>query len=174
MSNRSVNYDNRFDTNSFKALVTTALGFPISAYRVCLYVNHSQFLLQGHILYPFLTFRDARRDQHISAIGCRNQTQALGLPYIRIFRGHSSCAAVEEYLVLLGLTQEEHVAESAVPRSSYRDAQCTLEQMGVFAPHHVAEWIIAEIALPILQLAVAHENMVVVIGLEEGRAGDCG
>ena len=45
------------------------------------------------------------------------------------------------------------------------------EQVGVFAAHHVAERVVAQVAFPVLELAVAHEDMVVVAGLEEGRAG---
>ena len=77
---------------------------------------------------------------------------------------------MEQHLLFLRLTKEEQIAEGTVARAANGDAQRALKQIGIFAPHHVAQRIIAEIALPIVQLSVAHEDVVVVVGLEERTA----
>ena len=60
-------------------------------------------------------------------------------------------------------------SKGTIAHSVYGDAQGSLEKVGIFAPHHVAIRIVAKVALPIGQLSFAHQDMVVVVGLEEGR-----
>lgn len=72
-------------------------------------------------------------------------------------------------MALLWLTKEKHIAEGAVARATNGDAQRPLKQIGIFVPHHVAQRIIAQIALPVVQLSVTHEDVVVVIGFKERR-----
>jgi len=154
-------------------LKAAALGFPILANRVGLHMNQPKLLFQCHVLDSLLTLRHARSDQHISAIGCGYQPLALCLPVFSILCGYAIGIAVEEHLVLLRLTEEEHITEGTIARATNSDTQGALKQIGIFTPHHVAERIIAEVAFPIIQLAVAHEDVVVIIGFEERRPGLC-
>ena len=95
---------------------------------------------------------------------------ALGSPYIGLFGGYAVGVAVEEHLVLLWLAQQEHIAEGAVADAVDGDAEAALKQVGIFAAHHEAAGVVAQVALPVLQLPVAHEDVVVVVGFEEGWA----
>ncbi len=140
-----------------------ALGLPVSADGRGLQVYQSQSLLESHVFDALLAFRDARRDEHVATIGCRKKPLALSPPEVGVFRRDAVGTAMEEHLVLLGLSQEEQVAKGAVAHAADGEAQGALEQVGVFAPHHVAERVVAEVALPVLQLAVAHEDVVVVV-----------
>ena len=152
---------------SFEA---TALGFPVLANGVSLYMNHSQLLFHGHFLDSLLTFRDSWGDQHVPAIGISNQSLLFSYPVIGILCGYAIRSAVEEYLMLLGLTKEEHVAEGTITRIANGDTQCALEQVRKLPSHHVAERIVAEVSFPIVQLPVAHKDVVVVVGFKKRGA----
>ena len=52
------------------SLEAATLRFPISANRGDLQMDQSELLFQSDIFDTFLTFRDTRSDQHISAVGC--------------------------------------------------------------------------------------------------------
>ena len=84
--------------------IISALGLPIPADGVGLHMNQPQPLFQRHILDPLLTFRDAWGDQHVSTVGCRNQSLLFFLPEFCVFGRYAFCATMEEHLVFLGLT----------------------------------------------------------------------
>ena len=99
--------------------------------------------------------------------GNRNQAPAFGLPKIGIFCRYAIRASVEEHLVLFRLPKEKHIPECAVSYAADSDTQGTLEQIGIFALHHVTAWVITKVPLPILHLTVAHKDMVIIIRFEE-------
>lgn len=148
-----------------------AFGLPISANGSGLQVYESQFLLQSHVLDTFLALGDAWCHQHIAAVGGSEQTLAFCLPKASVLRRNAVGAAMEKDLMLLWLAQEKHVAKGTVAHAADGDAQGTLEKVGIFASHHEAKRVVAEVTLPVLELTVAHEDVIVVVRLEEGRAG---
>ena len=151
----------------FKA---AALGCPILPNGVSLYMYQAQPLFQGHLFGALLAFRDAWGHQHVAAIGGSHQPLLFCCPVFSVLGAFAIGVAVEEDLVLLRLSKQEHIAKGTVACAANGDAQGTPEKIGVFAPHHVAERIVTEIALPVIQLAIAHEDVVVVIRFEEGTA----
>ena len=58
-----------------------------------------------------------------------------------------------------------------VADAANNNTESSAKQVWIFDTHHEAAWIVTEIAFPVLQLSVAHEDVVVIVGLEEGRAG---
>ena len=151
-------------------LEAAALGLPVRAYGLGLHVDEAETARQGHLLDALLALRDAGRHQHVATLGGRDQAFALGCPDVGLFGAHAVGVAMEEDLVLLGLTQQEHIAEGAIADALDDDAKRALEQARILAAHQEAAGIVAEVALPVLQLPVAHEDVVVVVGLEERRA----
>lgn len=85
-------------------LKPTALWLPVSPDGVDLQVNQSQPLFKRHVLYPLLTFGDARSYQHVPASCRRQQSLTFRTPERGVFGGHTIRATMKEHPVFFGLS----------------------------------------------------------------------
>ena len=94
----------------------------------------------------------------------------LCLPKTGLFGGYAICAAMKENLMLFWLAKQKQITEGAIAHAINDNAERALKQVGIFTAHHEATGVVAKVVLPILQLSVAHKDMVVVVGFKEGGA----
>ena len=176
-----------------------ALAFGLFGDGFLLEMDEGEAAVDGDVLHVALARGDAGSDEDGVVLGSLDPGLAIALPRLgvdvtnlgahigRIREGGvairvalvegelpHACHTMAEDLRLEWPAQQEEVAEGRVAHATDGDGEGVLEEVGVLTAHHKTAGIVAEVTLPVLQLAVAHEDVVVIIGFKEGRARLCG
>ena len=169
------------------------LRLPQSADGVTLEMDEGDAALDARILHHQLALRYAGRDddretalrlfqpsQRLTAVVVRGLVRDSGDEIIAVLPGRKQSTlarrqltvarhAVTEHLTLLGFAQQEEIAESTIPPSVYLDAEETLHVVGMLSHGEPPPRIVGKVTLPVVQLTVLHQYMVIISPVEERR-----